>query len=120
MSIENHVASVIWLLKIQNIAGKCFHFLVSSLLLFQEAQFSRIRMTSSLKFNFSLGLSPQTDSKSPLLIVGNIKFLKCLKFEDLLVKLQPHVTKEVCVNQSEKDYIYFYYYTSNTSHRFSI
>ncbi len=53
-------------------------------------------MTSSLKFEFSLGVKPSDTVKNPTLIVGNIRLLRCVQYDDLKDKLQPHVTKEVC------------------------
>lgn len=53
-------------------------------------------MASNFKCEFSLGLKPTDLTKNSLLIVGNIKHLKLLQYDDVKVKLQPVVTKEVC------------------------
>lgn len=50
-----------------------------------------------IEIDYSLGVKSLPDSSS-LLIVGNIKHLQTLKYNDIKVKLQPFVTEEVRIN----------------------
>ena len=47
------------------------------------------------KIVFKSGLSTADPVKEPVLIVGQLKHLKVLKFNDIKCKLQPRVTEDV-------------------------
>lgn len=53
----------------------------------------------AVKIDFSLGIKPfdASQQKIPVLIVGNIRLIKLLQFNDVKTKLEPFVTQEVCV-----------------------
>lgn len=57
---------------------------------------SAVDMTSNIKFKFTLGIKPTESAKTPVLIVGNVKYLESLKYDDIKIKLPSVVTSEVC------------------------
>lgn len=57
----------------------------------------KMRKFRNVKIDFALGIKPceAGTERLPVLIVGNIRLLKLLRFEDVRAKLEPCVTSEV-------------------------
>lgn len=57
--------------------------------------FIALTRTMTTKIVFGNSLSRSDPQQSPVLIIGQVKHLNLLKYQDIKVKLEPRVTEEV-------------------------
>ena len=59
--------------------------------------YPKMKKERNVKIDFALGVQPfdPAAERIPVLIVGNIRLIKLMQFDDVRAKLEPLVTREV-------------------------